>query len=321
MHCVNTLAWTLACRLFEQGGPALEHTFSETERRGLATLTNLKAVKQQKLDLRFALCPYCELDSGPVIRGAAGLECQCPDCGPVPLDPHDRRSWLFDPDWVIRKLRAAFDVPAQQSHVSVISGIWRIGQHQQHPLILARSLDHVLRHLASLPRAGANGTRTHWLITPKPLRDVEADPFAGAVLWLPMQERFTLYGGNLQFLQPGAAPIAIAEASTQAVNGPFSADFRALHLDDWPHGPILLSQAQAAVFKALWHYKGEPQSAEIIMNRAGRGSTKPIDVFKVKAQNKGDAKYEGPLQAYKRFVATDRRAGTYALRCAATMTA
>ena len=321
MRSVNTMAWTLACRLFEQEGPTLESTLSEVERRGLATLVDLKAAKPHKVDLRFALCPYCQLLRGPVVQGVASLECQCPDCGSVPLEQQDTRSWMLEPDWLIRKLRTAFDVPAQQGQVSVISGIWRIGHHHQHPLILARSLDHVLRHLASLPRASTNGTSPPWLITPKPLRDVDVDPFGGALVWLPMEERFTLYGGNLQFLEPGATPIATADVSTQAVNGPFSEDFRAVHLDDWPHGPILLSDAQAAVFKALWHYKGQSQSAEIIMNKAGRGSTKPIDVFKVKAHNKGDAKYEGPLHAYKTLVTTNQRAGTYAMRCAAPMTA
>lgn len=317
---LNTTAWTLACRLFCRDGPTLESALSDAERSALATLVDLKAAKPHKLDLRFALCPYCQLLRGSVVQGVAGLVCQCPDCGSVPLDQHDTRAWAIESDWVIRKLRSALDVPAQQGHISVIDGIWRIGHHQPHPLILARSLDQVLQNLASLPRASTNGTSPPWLITPKPLREFGVDPFGGALVWLPMEERFTLYGGNLQFLEPGAFPIPRTEISTQAVNGPFSEDFRAVHLDDWLHGPILLSDAQAAVFKALWHYKGQPQSAEIIMNKAARGSTKPIDVFKVKAKNKGDAKYEGPLQAYKTLVATDRRAGTYAMHCAAPVT-
>lgn len=321
MRSVNTTAWALACRLFERDGPTVESALSDVERRGLTTLIDLKAAKPHKLDLRFALCPYCQLLRGSVVQGESGLACQCPDCGSVPLDQHDTRSWLLETDWLIRKLRSAFDVPAQQGHVSVISGIWRIGHHQHRPLILARSLDHVLQNLAFLPRASTHGSNPPWLTTPKPLRDVDSDPFGGAVVWLPMEERFTLYGGNLQFLEPGAALMATTDISTQAVNGPFSEDFRAVHLTDWPHGPILLSEAQAGVFKALWHYRGQPQSAEIIMNKAGRGSTKPIDVFKVKKQNKGEAKYENPLHAYKVLVTTNRRAGTYAMRCAATVTA
>jgi hypothetical protein len=318
---LNTTAWALACRLFCRDGPTLESALSNDERHSLGTLVDLKAVKPHKLDLRFALCPYCQLMRGPVVQAVAGLVCQCPDCGAVLLNPHDMRACVLDSDWLIRKLRTAFDVPAQQRCVSVTNGIWRIGNRQRHPLILARGLDHVLQHLASLLRAGMNGANPTWLITPKPLRDVDADPFGGALVWLPMEERFTLYGGNLQFLEPGATIISQTETSPQAVNGPFSEDFRWVHLDDWPHGPIALSDAQAAVFKALWHYKGQPQSAEVIMNKAGRGSSKPIDVFKVKAQNKGDPKYEGPLRAYKALVATNRRAGTYAMSCAAAVTA
>jgi hypothetical protein len=318
---LNTTAWALACRLFCRDGPTLESALSDAERSALATLVDLKAAKPHKLDLCFALCPYCQLMRGPIVQAVAGLICQCPDCGAVPLNQHDTRAWVLDSDWLIRKLRIAFDVPAQQGYVSVINGVWRIGNRQRHPLILARNLDHVLQNLASLLRAGTNGANPTWLITPKPLRDVDADPVAGALVWLPMEERFTLYGGNLQFLEPCATHISQTETSTQAVNGPFSEDFSWVHLDNSPHGLIALSDAQAAVFKALWHYKGQPQSAEVIMNKAGRGSTKPIDVFKVKMQNKGDFKYEGPLQAYKALVTTDRRGGTYAMSCAAAVTA
>ncbi len=318
---INATAWALACRLFCRDGPTLESALSDAERSGLATLVDLKAAKPHKLDLRFALCPYCQLLRGPIAQAVAGLICQCPDCGAVPLNECDTRAWVLDSDWLIRKLRTAFDVPAQQGHVSVMNGIWRIGNRQRHPLILARSLDHVFQNIASLLRTGTMGANPTWLITPKPLRDVDANPFGGALVWLPMEERFTLYGGNLQFLEPGATHLSQTQTSTRAVNGPFSEDFCWVHLDDWPHGPIALSDAQAAVFKALWHYKGRPQSAEVIMNKAGLGSTKPIDVFKVKAQNKGDPKYEGPLQAYRALVATDRRAGTYAMSCVAAVTA
>ena len=57
------------------------------------------------------------------------------------------------------------------------------------------------------------------------------------------------------------------------------------------------------------------------MSRARLTSDKPIDVFKVKAKNRGDPKYERPLQAYQHLVQTDRRAGTYCMACAAPMPA
>jgi hypothetical protein len=103
-----------------------------------------------------------------------------------------------------------------------------------------------------------------------------------------------------------------------AVHGPFSEDFRWV----WLQGdgdPIGMSPAQAAVFKALWDFGGQPQEAHLVMARAKLDSDKPIDVFKVKAQHKGDTRYEGPLRAYKEFVKTNQRAGTYAMTCAAAV--
>lgn len=317
----NATAWALACRLFGDEGPTIESALSDVERNGLSALADLKAVKPQKLDLRFVLCPYCQLLRGPVVDGGSGLVCECPDCGSVQMDRHDTRAWVLDSDWLIRKLRAAFNVPPQQGHLSVISGVWRIGSRQRQPLILARSLDHVLQHPSSLSRAGARSANPPWLIAPKPLHDIDGDLFGGSVVWLPLEERFSLYGGNVQFIEPGMAIVSRDDGSARAVNGPFSADFRWVHSADWPHGPIALTEAQAAVFKALWHYKGQSQSAEIIMNKAGLDSTKPIDVFKVKSQNKGDPKYDGPLHAYKTLVTTNQRAGTYAMSCEESATA
>ena len=312
----NTAAWALACRLIGCEVPTLESALSDTEKTGLAVLSDLRAVKQQKIDLQFVLCPYCQLLRGAVVQGEKGFACQCPDCGMVSVDPADLRAWLVDADWLIRKLRGALTVPAQQASVSVTNSIWRIGSYQRRPVILARSLDTVLAQPNELTRASTRGASPPWLITPKPHRDVDGDPFNGSAVWLPLEERFSLYGGNIQFIEPGILNTDAANDPTQAIYGPFSADFRSAHLPDWPHGAIALSEAQASVFKALWHFKGQAQQAEVIMIKAERGSAKPIDVFKVKSQNKGDPKYEGPLHAYKLLVTTDRRAGTYAMLCA-----
>ena len=136
--------------------------------------------------------------------------------------------------------------------------------------------------------------------------------------WLPMEERFTLYGGNVSFIEPGAPVGDAVDGAMDPVHGPFSDDFRWVGLQD-EHEPIALTQAQAAVFKALWHFGGQPREAHVIMARAGFNSDKPIDVFKVKTQNKGDARYEGAHRAYKALVKTNQRAGTYAMPCAAVM--
>ncbi len=89
-------------------------------------------------------------------------------------------------------------------------------------------------------------------------------------------------------------------------------------MTDWPHGPIRLTGAQAAVFKALWSFKGEPRTAEQVMRRAGLESAKPIDVFKVKARDRGKVEAEGALFAYRALVhVLQGRPGLYALPCAA----
>jgi hypothetical protein len=316
----NSAAWALVCRLFGHAGPTLEVGLSSAESDALSRLADVKVIKPAKLDARFVLCPYCELLRGAVVQGKSGLVCECPDCGPVPLDSSTTRAWVLDGDWLIRKLRGALGVPSQQAVVSVTDGIWRVGTFERRSVILARSLDLARRQPMAVARASSRASNPPWLITPKPLRDVDADPLGGAVAWLPLEERFALYGGNLHFIEPGDI-FKQDDDVTQAVNGPFSADFRCVHVADWPHGPIMLTEAHAAVFKALWHFRGLPQQAESIMNRADLESAKPIDVFKVKTQNKGDPRYEGPLHAYKALVDTDRRAGTYAMSCAVPVTA
>ena len=93
----NALAWRLACRLFSHGQPVLEATLSAAERALLHRLRGLQAVTAQTVDLRDALCPYCQLERGEVVRANGGLLCRCPDCGPVCLEAEDWRAWQFDP--------------------------------------------------------------------------------------------------------------------------------------------------------------------------------------------------------------------------------
>lgn len=311
----NASTWALACRHFGSDETALEAALTDPERDALAALGEMRAVKQHKLDLRYVLCPYCQLHRGQVVQISGGLACQCPDCGTVSVDAADRQAWLFDAEWLIRKLRGALSIPAQQGVVSVVAGMWRLGTFQRRPVMLARSLDMLLRQPALIART--RGAAVPWLITPKPLRDIDHDPLAGAAVWLPLEERFTLYGGNLSFTEPGAEPDSDAQTNTtEAVNGPFSADFRWVHLPG-ESSPIAVSEAQASVFRAFWHFAGQEQEAHNVMGRAGLTSDKPIDVFKVKTKNKDDPKYEGPLRAYKALINTNQRAGTYVMPCAA----
>jgi hypothetical protein len=49
------------------------------------------------------------------------------------------------------------------------------------------------------------------------------------------------------------------------------------------------------------------------MRAAGLDSEKPMDVFKLKAANRGDPVYEEPLHAYEQLVSRQRRLGLYRL--------
>jgi hypothetical protein len=259
------------------------------------------------------MCPYCQLQRGQVVQTGGSLVCQCPDCGAIPIDEFDRHAWTLDVDVLIRKLRVALDISMQQATVAITSSMWQIGIHQRHPVILARSLDRVLQKPSLLGRV-RNGA-TPWLLTPKPLRDQEDDPLAGAGFWLPLEERFALYGGQIRFIAPGTAPEVMPHDTTEAVNGPFSADFRWVHLGiDQP--VIALTPAQAEVFRVLWQLGGQGMEGHMVMSRAKLSSAKPIDVFKVQSRNKGKPEYEEPLRAYKTLVSVTR-AGIYAMPCAA----
>ena len=136
--------------------------------------------------------------------------------------------------------------------------------------------------------------------------------------WWSLEERFALFGGGLSFIPPGAEIDELGSEPPGPTHGPFSADYRWVFLDDAPDDPVLLSEAQAAIFEALWYFRGEPQTSEIIMNKAGLDSPRPIEVFKVKDKNKGNPRYERPRLAYEKLVKRHQREGLYWLPCAAS---
>ncbi|MDC6711248.1 hypothetical protein OEZ76_26915, partial [Leclercia adecarboxylata] len=128
--------------------------------------------------------------------------------------------------------------------------------------------------------------------------------------WLALEDRFAFYGGGISFIgMPGEPPAPQASDPRTPVKGPFSADFRWVTLPDWPHGPIRLTDGQTKVFKSLWSLKGEPATAERIMQRAGLDSDKLVDVFKVKARDKHKADAAGAKHAYDTLVSKRRREG------------
>lgn len=307
----NAMAWALVTKLFGQHEPTLTVALSDLEQTALTTLSESGLAKKGQANSQYVLCPYCQLSRGQAIRRGGDLYCRCQECGEVPLDLATLGTWQIDADKLIRQLRLALEIPPQQPQSVIVDGIWSIGKHNKTPVILARSMEAVLRHQSDIKRSVRNGL----VITPKPLRPGNGS-LDNKMEWLPMEERFHFYGGQIRFLDSGTSLPGDADELTSPVYGPFSEDFRWVHLDSWQHGPIALSEAQAAVFQALWHFKGVPQQSEQIMNKAGCDSSKPIDVFKVKSANKGDPYYEGPLHAYKELVLSERRAGTYTMACA-----
>lgn len=307
--------WPFLCRLFAAGTPVLRATLSLRE---VALLPHLgRAVQVAVTDQSWVLCPHCALHRVPVFGdGRGGRLCRCPDCGPVPISPQDGAALRLNEDWLRQKLRLALAIDSRDGIDDLGDGVWRLGDSRRSPVLLARDIVRLLREPALLERVRVAGGDVR-VITPKP-RETRGTPFGPGVQWWALEDRFTLYGGGIAFIGlPGEPPAPQPLDPAAPVHGPFSGDFRWVTLTDWPHGPIRLTEAQAAVFKALWSFKGEPRTAEQVMRRAGLDSAKPIDVFKVKARDKGKAEAEGALFAYRALVVTQRRAGLYAMPCAA----
>ena len=231
----------------------------------------------------------------------------------------DMAALALDEDWLRRKLRLALSIESRDGIDALGDGVWRLGDSRCLPVLLARDLIRLWREPALLDRVRVAGGPIR-VITPKP-RETRGAPFGPGVEWLALEDRFAFYGGGISFIgMSGEPPGPQASDPTTPVKGPFSADFRWVTLPEGPHGPIRLTEAQAAVFEALWSFKGEPRTAEQVMRRAGLDSAKPIDVFKVKTRDKGKPEAEGPLVAYRALVqVVQGRPGLYSMPCAAAL--
>jgi hypothetical protein len=211
------------------------------------------------------------------------------------------------------KLRMALEINSRDGIDELGLGVWRLGEARRGPVLLARSLLLLWREPALFDRVRVAGASIR-VIAPRPAQTRGA-PFGPGVEWLPLGERFTFYGGGVTYI-PADESRAVSEPDAPAY-GPFSEDFRRVDLADWPRGAIRCTEGQAAVFRALWSFAGEPMPAERIMQRANLESEKPIDVFKIKARDKGKPEAEGPLFAYRSLVIAQKRAGLYSMPCAA----
>ena len=308
-------AWALVCRLFAGGTQVLQASLSPREIGALPALG--RAVRPASLDQRFVLCPYCQQHRAQVWGDGRGARtCHCPECGPVSVSADDAAALVLDEDWLRQKLRLALEIESRDGVDDLGGGVWRLGDSRRSPVLLARDIVRLWREPALLDRVRVAGGDIR-VITPKP-RETRGAPFGAGVEWLALEDRFAFYGGGISFIgAPGERSPVQAVDPTMPVHGPFSADFKFVTLPDWPGGPIRCSDGQAAVFRSLWSFKGEPMTAERIMDRAGLDSDKLIDLFKVKARDKGKPEAEGPLAAYRTLVVTQRRQGLYSMPCAA----
>jgi len=308
-------AWALVCRLFVVGTPVLRASLSPREVSVLPALG--RALQPAALDQRFVLCPYCQQHRAQVWGdGHGGRTCHCPECGPVSVAADDVAALVLDEDWLRQKLRLALEIESRDGVADLGAGVWRLGDSRRSPVLLARDIVRLWREPPLLDRVRVAGGDIR-VITPKP-RETRGAPFGAGVEWLALEDRFDFYGGGISFIgAPGERSPVRAVDPTVPVHGPFSADFKFVTLPDWPDGPIRCREGQAAVFKSLWSFKGEPMTAERIMDRAGLDSDKLIDLFTVKAHAGAKPEAEGPLAAYRPLVVTQRRQGLYSMPCAA----
>lgn len=311
----NQQAISLAALMFVRGSASFESSLHDEEIAALELLKQTKAVVPGVVNSRDAVCAFCGMYRGPIFRSDEGLMVQCPDCGPFALDPASQRSWRLDDEWLIRKLRGALDISPHAAITQIVDGVWDIGRYKKRPVVLARRIDLVERHGLRIFH-GPEPRNQSWVITPRPLVRIPREPLAGTATWWHLEDRFALHGSALRLLDPdqvGKADNVQDDIPSVAVHGPFSDDFTWVHMEGWPHGPIRFTEAQAHLFSTLWKHRNQPQSAEFLMREAGLASERPIDVFKLKASNRGDPRYEGPLHAYEKLVMRRRRQGLYRL--------
>lgn len=306
-------AWALACRLFADGVPVMRAALSPQELGACASLG--PAVKSTAINQQYVLCPYCQLYRGQVFSdGRGGRVCQCPDCGPVSVTTDDLAAIRLNEEWLRTKLRLALDIDSRDGIDAIGKDVWRLGEARRTPVLLTRNLARLWQDSTLLEQVRTKEGAVR-VIAPSP-RHQPFHLLVPGIEWLPLETRFAFYGGALSFIAPPTqTPAKTPRRPDKPVYGPFYEDFRSADLAE--HGRIHFTEGQAAVFQSLWSFNGEPVNAERIMQRAGLGSGKPIDLFKVKARDKGNALAAMPLAAYNALVNVQRRQGLYRMPCAA----
>lgn len=301
------VGWALICRLFASGAPVMRTRLSASEIDALPALA--KAVKQTSEDVTVALCPYCGLHGGEVRASSDGRrECWCPECGAVSVDDDDLAAFELDDHWLRRTLRAAQDIQMDGESKPLIKGAaWNLGISERVPVVLTRDIRRLWREPGTLDRVRVKDGPVRVIA---PAHQIAAGvPLDAGVEWLALEERFRLRGEGLSFLGAPGGSVARRRSDPAApVHGPFSADFRLVYLDGEDAAPIRCTKAQADVFRALWDFAGKDRRGDEVMQRAGRRSSKPIDVFKAHPE---------PKRAYEALVDTNQKDGLYCMPCAA----
>jgi len=157
----NAAAWRMLCLRWRSRGHWFEESVTHADRPAFDHLVGIKALKPFVADNRYVLCGYCGLHTAQVYRQGGSMELNCPDCGPVQVTPGQFNAWVVNAEWLIRKLRVALAIPAQDATVAITSDVWRLGQYQRRPVFLARSLDAVLHHPSVIARAVVDHAQTH----------------------------------------------------------------------------------------------------------------------------------------------------------------
>jgi hypothetical protein len=320
----NARAWAFLCKLFSASQQQFARScLSRAEQALLPALQGIRAVRTYAAPEPYTRCPHChraDVPVGPAPDAVANgvLQCHCPSCGPVPVTEEYRHRYAVDMRWLTIQLRLALSIGIGDPCEELCEGVWQLGFRGGALAVLLRDVSLLVQNAAIYFRLRLRARGRLCILAP-----AEGLSFGGGVLdedvtTMALEDRFCLYGDRVMLVgRGGAAQVAETDDERGPVLGPFSRDFRWVHLDSWPHGPIALRPSQAAIFRALWKFKGKPCRAAEIMREAGLSSEKPIDVFKVRRERKGDPAHEGPMHAYQELVVTQQRLGTYAMRCAA----
>ena len=247
----NKKAMALASLLLTRGGYSYERSIPKTQVNGLKILIELKAVVPGPLDSRYASCSFCGLYRGPVFRCDGEMHVQCPDCGPYKVDLSEQRNWAVDIEWLIRKLRAALNIPAHISVQKLHEGVWQIGVNKKRAVLLAQRIELVVANALHLFH-GKTPRPDSWVITPRPLGRTSSDPLSGTAIWWHLEDRFAIHGNGLRLVGEGSDELnLVVQPKLAAVHGPFSETFEWVHMPDWSSEPVRLTAAQAAIFEAV----------------------------------------------------------------------